>query len=475
MLKQLASFLAIAIGLRLLTFFRSVIDHDESTYIVIGDAILHGARYWVDIIDVKPVGIFWLYAGFQAIFGHSIFAMRLMATLWLALTAFFMAQFKLELGSSPRAAYGAGILFIVLNSLFTFYGISPNTETFFTFFTMLAFWLALRYYNSMGWFIAGVALGLGFIIKYVVLFDALALGLFLLSNPKAGMPVRIKGLIAMLVGAALPFAGVMACYVDWGVLDKFLFYTFQVSRNYPVAAELGDHLKSFADLNLRFFPVALLFYLTLGYSRTPSHIRRLGILWSALVLIPVLMPGKFFGHYYIQFFLPLSFIAGEFFSRNKEESPRFLRPFFSRSVAVPLLGTLLALHFFFQKKDYIDRLDTPRIVAKTLQEKMRAGDQVYAGNFHHILYFLLRQQSPTPYVHRSLLWSEDHRKALNIRAEEEIQQIFTERPAFVVVQDSIADPLFNRLLQKGYIPSKTIRNERGKPVYLYKKSSQQIY
>ena len=475
MLKQLTAFLAISIGLRLLTFFRSVIDHDESTYIVIGDAVLHGARYWIDIIDVKPVGIFWLYAGFQAIFGHSIFAMRLMAALWLALTAFFMARFKLEMGSSPRAAYGAGILFLVLNSLFTFYGISPNTETFFTFFTMLAFWLAMRYRNPFGWFIAGVALGLGFIIKYVVLFDAIALGLFLLGSPGLRFPRRIQGLIAMVIGGALPFAGVLAYYTYWGAVDKFLFYTFQVSKNYPVAADLGDHLKSFADLNLRFLPVALLFYLTLGYAQTPTHIRRLGVLWSAMVLIPVLLPGKFFGHYYIQFFLPFSFVAGEFFSRGKEEVPRFLKPFFRRSVAIPLLGTFLALHFFFQKKDYIDRLDTPRVVAKALQGKMGEGDRVYAGNFHHILYFLLRQESPTPYVHRSLLWSEEHRKALNIQEADEIHKIFAQKPAFVVVQDSISDPLFKRLLQKDYIRSEAIKNERGKPVYIYKKSLQHVH
>lgn len=475
MLKQLASFIAISIGLRFLTFFRSVIDHDESTYIVIGDAVLSGAKYWIDVVDVKPVGIFWLYAGFQAILGHSVFAMRLIAALWLSLTAFFLARVKLEMGSSPQAAFGAGTLFLVMNSLFTFYGISPNTETFFTFFTVLAFWLAFRYRNPLGWFIAGITLGLGFIIKYVVLFDALALGLFLLGSPGARFPVRVKGLVAMVIGAALPFVGVMACYAHWGALDTFLFYTFQVSKNYPVEAELVDHLKSFADLNLRFFPIALLYYLTLGYTQTPSAVRQLGTLWSLLVLIPVLLPGKFFGHYYIQFFLPFSFVAGEFFSRSQKEAPRFLRPFFRRNLALPLLGIFLVLHFFFQKKDYIDRLDTPKLVAKTLQEKMAPGDLLYAGNYHHILYFLLRSQSPTPYVHRSLLWSEEHRSALNIRTEEEIHRIFEQKPAFVVVQDSIPDPIFNRLLLKDYVHSATIQNERGRPVYLYKKSPQLIY
>lgn len=467
MYKQLLGFLAISVGLRILTFFRSVIDHDESTYIVIGDAILQGARYWIDVTDVKPVGIFWLYAGFLGVLGHSIAAMRLMAAVFLGLTAFLLSKTKLAMGSTPNAAFGAGVVFLVLNSIYTYYGISPNTETFFTFFTMLAFWIALRSTKVFAWMLAGLAFGLGFIIKYVVMFDAIALGLFLLASPSPVLGRRIKGLTAMVVGAALPFACVFACYAYWGATDKFIFHTFQVSKNYPVDASLWEHIKSFADLNLRFFPFAFLYYLTFAYPKTLPPVRRLGLLWSLAAITPVLLPGKFFGHYYIQFFLPFSFVAGEFFSRSSAEIPRFLRPFFRRKIAIPLLLTVVVLNFYFQKKDYIDRQDTPKKITSALQPKLKEGDLVYAGNYHHILYFLLDRPSPSPYIHRSLLWTEEHRRALNIQLDNEIRHIFDADPAFIVVQDTIPNPLFNAYLEKKYTIDMQIKAENGRAVFLY--------
>jgi hypothetical protein len=108
MYKQLLGFLAISVGLRILTFFRSVIDHDESTYIVIGDAILQGARYWIDVTDVKPVGIFWLYAGFLGVLGHSIAAMRLMAAVFLGLTAFFVVKNQAGYGQYAKCGLWGG-------------------------------------------------------------------------------------------------------------------------------------------------------------------------------------------------------------------------------------------------------------------------------------------------------------------------------------------------------------------------------
>ncbi|HEX5625100.1 MAG TPA: hypothetical protein VFX48_03710, partial [Saprospiraceae bacterium] len=41
----------LAILLRFFSFFPSVIDHDESTYIVIAKALLEGQTYFKDVID----------------------------------------------------------------------------------------------------------------------------------------------------------------------------------------------------------------------------------------------------------------------------------------------------------------------------------------------------------------------------------------------------------------------------------------
>jgi len=101
---------------------------------------------------------------------------------------------------------------------------------------------------------------------------------------------------------------------------------------------------------------------------------------------------------------------------------------------------------------------------------MKEGDEIYTGNYHHILYFLLRRESPTPYIHRSLLWTEEHRKALKIDTESAIRKIFDVKPAFVVVQDTIYDTSFNQNLNKHYVRTVAIKTESGIPVYLYQRS-----
>ena len=54
--------LLLAVLLRWGTFFPSVINHDESTYFLIGKALQEGQTYLVDSYDTKPVGIFLVYA-----------------------------------------------------------------------------------------------------------------------------------------------------------------------------------------------------------------------------------------------------------------------------------------------------------------------------------------------------------------------------------------------------------------------------
>ncbi|MFM8486606.1 MAG: hypothetical protein ACKOCH_09730, partial [Bacteroidota bacterium] len=56
----------------------------------------------------------------------------------------------------------------------------------------------------------------------------------------------------------------------------------------------------------------------------PVSTRRLAWIWGLSVLIPIYLPGKFFGHYFIQLFLPLSMLAGEFFALPRPPKPAFI-------------------------------------------------------------------------------------------------------------------------------------------------------
>ncbi len=471
--RRLGFFILLALTLRFPSFFRSVIDHDESTYLVIADAVRNGAMYWVDVIDVKPVGIFWLLGALLEIVGRSVFWMRVLAALFLAFTAFLLSQMKLRMGSSLNAALAAGVIYLVLNSVFTFYGLSPNTETYFNLFTITGFYLALRFRNPWVFFPAGLFLGYGFLIKYVVLFDGVALGMFLLFGwfrERSLTWSKMGGLVLLAAGFILPFAATYLYYLFSGQGDTFLFYTFEVSGRYPEAAGFWDFMKSFLDVQLRFFPVFFFFYFALFRLPLDSDTRRLGVLWTLLVLVPIFIPGKFFGHYFIQLFLPVSFLAGEFFGRPGEAYPRFVRFFTASRATYWLVGLMVVGNWLLQKRDYIDRPDVPAQMAREIKKRQDPGDVLYLGNYHPIIYFMLGKKSPTPYIHRGLLWTEEHLFALNIDQAKEVGRILASKPDWVVVQDSLFSPKLNDEIRTRYRRVSKMKTEKGHDLYLYQRN-----
>ena len=175
--------LALSLLLRWGTSFISVINHDESTYIVIADALRNGAVYLRDVIDTKPIGIFWLYAGMEWVTGGSIVGLRLLTTAVVALTAFLLFLTARRPFGSDAMGWAAGLAYPCLCSLYTYYGISPNTELFFNAFTVAA--VAVAVAPRVGpagrpafwqWPVAGVLLGAAAVIKPFVAADALAFG-----------------------------------------------------------------------------------------------------------------------------------------------------------------------------------------------------------------------------------------------------------------------------------------------------------
>ncbi|MCB0581649.1 MAG: glycosyltransferase family 39 protein [Phaeodactylibacter sp.] len=451
-------FLGVALLLRFFSFFPSVINHDESTYIVIADALLAGYTYQVDYFDTKPIGIFLIYALLQLLVGKSILLLRVASTVALAATAYFLYRAKRSFGSRPAAALAAGLIYLFLNSIFTHYGVAPNTETFFNLFTALALWIYCSRPPLWAYFIAGLSLGLGFIIKYVVLFDGLALGLFLLWQARRGETTWAaawsKALI-MAAGAALPFLAVIGYYQSIGHLDGLWFYTFTVSSRYVDSRSAHVLLKFFLDFNLRFLPVAFFFYFALFSKSVPRPQRQFGLLWAVLSLLAVVLPGKLFGHYYIQFMLPFSFLAGEFFGIAREEIPRGLRWLRQGRAGYPLLGLLLLANLFFQHQDYFVKADHPRQIAAFVGPRLLPGDAVYTAN-DQVAYHLLGQLPPIPYVHPSLFWETYHNQTMGINQEEELEKLKDKRPRFFIFRNAEYLKPFASLLEKEYHLAKEI-------------------
>lgn len=424
-------FLLLAVIIRFGTFFPSVINHDESTYIIIGNGLLNGQTYLVDSFDTKPIGIFLVYALFNFLSGGSIFLMRLFTALVVGLTAFLVYRLGRKATGESMVGIAAGVFYILLASIFKYYGLSPNTELFFVPFAVAAVLLVWgKHRKTLHYTAAGLLLGVGFVIKYVIAADALAIGLIVLwqgwQNKNLLKAIAAQAL-PMTLAFFIPILLVYNYYVQIDQVDNFLFYTLQVTSKYPVDAAAIDRLLFVLDFFGRFFLFTIL--AVLAYLNKPSRSLWTSflLLWLLCVTIITLVPGKTFGHYQVQMMPVLALMAAHYFASHKNRTAKKLRGFFMATMVL-VLGIGIALFQYYSSKT-----DNARLITQALEQRLEVGEQVYTGDYHHIVYHLLGQESATPYVHSSLLHYAHHVNALGIDLDKEAKRIVHEvQPRYVL-------------------------------------------
>jgi 4-amino-4-deoxy-L-arabinose transferase-like glycosyltransferase len=122
---------ALSLGVSAATRFAvipiTLINGDEGIYLLISREILDGVLPYQGSFDHKPVGLYYLFALAQLLFGQDVHAIRLLAILACALTAFFLA---LTLMAAVRSGLFAAAMAAVLYGLasLTMGGLATNTE-----------------------------------------------------------------------------------------------------------------------------------------------------------------------------------------------------------------------------------------------------------------------------------------------------------------------------------------------------------
>lgn len=149
----------------------------------------------------KPPMIAWVIALSTSLLGDSDFAVRAPASLLHSATACFLFLSGRQLWDS-RAGFWAAILYLTLPSIWLS-GFIMSTDT-----LLLCAWSGglyalLRLRDGAGWVCAvalGIAIGLGFLSKYAMIYFGIGLGLSLLVDPATRRALlTLKGLAAGLV------------------------------------------------------------------------------------------------------------------------------------------------------------------------------------------------------------------------------------------------------------------------------------
>ena len=453
------------------SFFISVINHDESTYIVIANELLRGEVYLRDVIDTKPIGIFWIYAALIKITGGSISVLRLAAAITVGLGSWGLFLANLRALKSERAGIAAGLAYTVLSSVFGYYGLSPNTEIFFNTLTIAAVVITVAVgvrpgarLSSWRWLVTGALLGFAVCIKPFAAAEALAIGLFLVhfySSRRAPVQLFLSG-GGLIAAFLLPILGVWLYYQNLGITDTLLFYSFEVNAAYPIDLPWYLRLKYMGDYLLRFSPFVVLAVAAFMYSGDGARVQNKGarsnrtrvwmgylLLQFVLVTAVVLTTGKRFGHYQIQLHPVLALMAGAWWATGGTLLPKLSAGLLRKYTPSIILafGVLVGLQHYIR---YGAKEDTPAMIADYLADHLQPNETFFTINGRQITYYLLDRNVPTPYVHSSLLFYDHHVRAFQIDEVAEADRLVKNENLRYLVSlvddDALHSPLSERIL-----------------------------
>jgi Dolichyl-phosphate-mannose-protein mannosyltransferase len=451
----------LAVLTRLPAFALSVVDWDESLYFIMAEQWRAGHLPYTTVWDNKPIGIYAVFAAFQALLGDTPVAMRVAGVLAIGATAVLVYRIVRHLlrGLPPLTAELsgalAGALFIVVTIPDD--GIASNTEIFMEAFTCLGMLLALgpvgRIRDGRA-LVIGLSLGVAFMLKYVAVFDMLAVFLAMTALPgrtRSGL-VRVwdvvrPGLVFSL-GALAPFVAAVLLYAAHGAFGVFLQASLLSNLRRVAIPVSGDSFLGAFTAQAMLFPAlyaALLWvFLRLILSRDAGRLEMLLLLfWAATASIGVASGGLYFSHYFIQI-LPVLCIA---VGLTVGQAAAWWRPT-TRAVLFVLVaaGLITPLH---EAAVDVGRMvpiamrapvgfgplrDTPAEVARDLRPELAKapGQTIYVFDGEPVLYSLLHARLPTKYVFPSFLLSRLLSYTVNIDPLAQLDGIMARQPLFVI-------------------------------------------
>lgn len=452
---SLVLYIFLALIVRIFTYSPSVIDSDESTYIIIADALLKGHAPYLHYIDIKPVGIFLLFAPVLAISGGSIFAIRIFAALVIGLTGWLISRCFKKLpytSGSESLALLAGILYILAGSLHK-WSWPANTEIFFCFFTGAGLYTLLSARRGGGYFLFGLLLGCGFMVKYLVLMDYAAFAAFaffyiLLTR---SIVSRIAILSLSFLGFVLPFILTASWYAINGHWELFYNVTFAIPSAYREQASSGDILGFMGEFYGSLLPLSIAYftavYLLLKKVKAKVYLYSFVLLWPILIWTGIILTGKLFFHYYFQALLPLCLFTPLVFELSAQLK-KSVFSFMSRYWFPILLGCIAMI--LFNQKNQLPREDLPSVISKDLRKELREGDNIYV-QYRNIIYYLTDREAPGKFPHTSIFLYPELSSAYGIDLDDEYNLIFAGEPRFCIIENPPAPQVRTRLVSDYFL------------------------
>lgn len=428
---------------------------DHATYALIGRSILEGGRPYIDVWDIKPPAIYYLFALAIRLFGPGEGAVRmldLLAVPGISLGLYALAQDI----SGRRAAQLAMLIFPVFYFTETFATLTQNDSLVLLPMTLAALCVlragqqpqdtraALRWSG-----LAGLLCAVVLLFKHHFVFFVLALAAAHLLRRRA-LPLR-EGL-AFAGGGLLFGLPVLAWLAASGILQEMLIVAQGTAAYTGSGAEAGAYIEALAGYGvfrwLHWGPLLVLAALWPFVTRREG--RGLLLLWLAGVAAFLLVQAKFFDTHWLPLLPPLALLAAAALDAvlQRLARPR-LTPLLYGLAGALLLALLLravwgpALAYIsgqetqaeyyarFQGNDYKPAQSLE--IIRYLQENAAAGDTLFIWGFRPEIYYVGGYRPPTRFISHFPLVGDRYPQEWQ---QETVDLLWAALPPFVLVLQS---------------------------------------
>ena len=311
---------------------------DEAPYSVVANEIVDGGRPYVDAVDRKPPLLFWTYAAVFKIAGkYNWMALHVVALVWTLGTMAGLYVIARRLFDRETGLIAA-LLYSIFQPVASWKNLAFNGELIMNLPLVWGWAIAFGRSSSIAWFnyfVAGVLLSLGFLLKQPAAIAALPLGLYLLLSDASRNGIRATSFVRaglLVVGFFGTLAFIAAVLWRQGILQDAVYWT------------IGDHAVPHFFWNravrgtLIFVGVCLPLLLGATMSvcgeqsvwtdKTTERNTLLGL--TVASAFGAAAGARFYSHYYIQLLPALALLAAPYYARLffERTRPRFwlMRP-----------------------------------------------------------------------------------------------------------------------------------------------------
>ncbi len=451
--------------IRLPYFFTSVIDWDESTFILMGQSILDGHLPYTELWDLKPPLVFLFHACAIALLGKSIVSVRIAGALCVAVTALFIYLTGKTLWNHHTGILGA-TLFIALSTLLPS-GQATMSEHIATVPLVGALSLLITRRSTPRFlFLGGILMAIATLVRLNLAYVTIIVGFFAIvfTEPPRSIGKVLKrglayaaGCFLVIILTFLPYAVTGRQQLWWAsiVLAPLSYSSSQLS----LLGTLREQVKYLGgvlfDIRGTLFGLSMLVWLggvagclTIAIRwRNTSRPKRLGsamlIVFLCGTAISILKSGAVQWHYLIQLVPFMALTAAAFLNFCWSGHSRWLVS------GVVLLAVLISMQSLAPEyKNLVSRILAGQVIthgdayeiAAFLKQDDASGKPVYMMTDHIVYWLIDSKPLSKSTTHPSNITKE---YLLNIlvgpgaSTETELTKILAKKPVFIVTKKNI--------------------------------------